>query len=174
VLEQKVQELLEQIAMLPGQIVVSPDNLDAQFISPTFFQRYLAASYRHSAEILHAGDKLLLAGSGGPVAKLLIPLASAGVDGVEGICGSPQSDASLAEARLLAGPDLTLWGGIPQDALLPDFDEQQFEAIVSQATYEASADPRAILGVADVVPVQADLARLQRMPTLIAQSASAH
>ena len=174
VLEQQVQGLVEQIARLPGQVVLSPDNLDAQFISPAFFKRYLAASYRRTADLLHAHDKVLLAGTGGPIRKLLAPLAAAGVDGIEGVSGPPQSDATLAEARPLAGPDFTLWGGIPQDALLPDFDQQHFEAIVAQAAREASADPRAILGVADVVPIHADLARLQAIPSLIAQPASAH
>jgi hypothetical protein len=170
-LEQQVQSLVEQIATLPGPIVVSPDNLDAQFISPAFFKRYLAASYRRTADLLHGHDKVLLAGTGGPIRKLLAPLASAGVDGLEGVSGPPQSDATLAEARSLAGPAFTLWGGIPQDALLPDFDHHQFEAIAAQAAREASADPCAILGVADVVPIHADLARLQALPTLIAHAA---
>lgn len=166
-LEQQVQSLVEQIATLPGAIVVSPDNLDAQFISPAFFKRYLAASYRRTADLLHAHDKVLLAGTGGPIRKLLALLAAAGVDGIEGVSGPPQSDATLAEARQLAGPAFTLWGGIPQDALLPDFDHQQFEAIAAQAAREASADPRAILGIADVVPIHADLARLQALPLLL-------
>jgi hypothetical protein len=174
VLEDQVQVLVEQIASLPGQVVVSPDNLDAQFVSPAFFKRYLAASYRRTAGLLHAHDKVLLAGTGGPIRKLLAPLAATGVDGLDGVSGPPQSDASLAEARSWVGADFILWGGIPQDALLPDFDPDQFEAIVAQAAREASAAPRAILGVADVVPIHADLARLHAIPTLIAQSASAH
>ncbi len=173
-LEDQVQTLVGQIASLPGHVVVSPDNLDAQFISPAFFKRYLTASYRRTAELLHAHGKVLLAGTGGPIRRLLAPLAAAGVDGLEGLSGPPQSDATLGEARQLAGPDFTLWGGIPQDALLPDFDHAQFEAIVAQAAREASADPRAILGIADVVPIQADPARLHSLPSLIAQSASAH
>ncbi len=165
-LEQQVQDLVAQIASLPGQIVLSPDNLDAQFISPAFFKRYLAASYRRTADLLHAHDKVLLAGTGGPIRKLLAPLAAAGVDGLDGISGPPQSDATLAEARPIAGPAFTLWGGIPQDALLPDFDQRDFEALVAQAAREANADPRAILGVADVVPIHADLARLQAIPPI--------
>ena len=174
VLEDKVQTLVAQIVSLPGQIVLSPDNLDAQFVSPAFFKRYLAASYRRTADLLHAHDKVLLAGTGGPARKLLAPLAAAGVDGLQGVSGPPQSDAALAEARPLAGPAFTLWGGIPQDALLPHFDQQHFEAIVLQAAREVNADPRAILGVADVVPIHADLARLQAIPSLIAQPPSAH
>jgi hypothetical protein len=172
VLEQQVQALATQIASLPGQIVLSPDNLDAQFISPAFFKRYLAASYRRTADLLHARDKVLLAGTGGPIRKLLAPLAAAGVDALEGASGPPQSDATLTEARQLTGPGFTLWGGIPQDALLPEFDRRDFEALVAQATREANTDPRAILGVADVVPFHADLDRLQALPSLVCAALS--
>ena len=171
-LEDRLQALVEHVALLPGDLVVSPDNLDAQFISPAFFKRYLAASYRRSADLLHAGPepKSLVAGTGGPIRRLLAPLAAAGIDGLEGISGPPQSDATLSEARQQTGPAFTLWGGIPQDALLADFDYSQFEKIVVQAAREAVHDNRSILGIADCVPVDADLARLQIIPSLIQQS----
>ncbi len=172
-LEAQVQALVEQVAALPGDLVVSPDNLDAQFISPAFFKRYLANSYRRSADTLHAAGKSLLVGTGGPIRKLIAPLAASGVDGIEGISGPPQSDATLAEARQLAGPAFTLWGGIPQDALLADFDYGQFEQIVAQAAREAASDSRSILGIADRVPIHADLLRLQTIPTMIARALSA-
>jgi hypothetical protein len=169
-LEAQVQALVEQVAALPGDLVVSPDNLDAQFISPAFFKRYLANSYRRSADTLHAAGKSLLVGTGGPIRKLIAPLAAAGVAGIEGISGPPQSDATLAEARQLAGPSFILWGGIPQDALLADFDLSHFEQIVAQAAREAAHDSPSILGIADRVPVTADIDRLRRIPQLIEQT----
>jgi hypothetical protein len=167
-LEAALERLVEQVARLPPpidtrqgqQIVFSPDNLDGQYISPMAFQRHLAASYRRTAEAVHAQGKYLLVHAGGPIRHLLAPLAAAGVDGVEGIAGSPQGDASLAEARALAGAAFTLWGGIPQDFLLETYDRGAFEAAVRQAAQEAAGDPRAILGVADRVPVDADVDRL--------------
>jgi hypothetical protein len=166
-LEEQVQALVKEVVLLPGEVIVSPDNLDAQFISPAFFKRYLANSYRRSADTLHAAGKTLLVGTGGPIRKLIAPLAAAGVDGIEGISGPPQSDVTLAEGRQLAGPAFFLWGGIPQDALLPDFDPSHFEQIVAQAAREAAHDTRAILGIADRVPVDADIDRLRRIPLLI-------
>ena len=41
------------------------------------------------------------------------------VDCVQGICGPPQGDSTLAEARGLCNSALGLWGGIAQDFLLP-------------------------------------------------------
>jgi hypothetical protein len=166
-LEEQVQALVRAAANLPAAVFVSPDNLDAQFVSPAYFSHYLAPSYSRSAATLHAQGKQLMVGTGGYIRRLLPLLTQAGVDAVQGISGPPQSDATLAEARAAAGPDLLLWGGIPQDALLEDFPESEFETVVQQAAQEAGQDGRAILGVADVVPVAADIARLERIPDLV-------
>ena len=103
---------------------------------------------------------------------LLDPLAATGVDAIQGICGPPQSDASLSEARRIVGPEVTLWGGIPQDALLDTYSPAQFEAAVARAVEESAGDGRMILGVADRVPVDADVERLRTIPELVEQQAS--
>jgi hypothetical protein len=168
-LENKLQHLVRQVAQLPGEVVFSPDNLDGQFVSPRAFKRNLADSYQRTAEVLHAGGKRLMVHVGGPVRHLLASLAAMGVDGLEGIAGPPQSNATLAEAREIGGPGLTLWGGIPQDFLLNTYDRTTFEAAVGQAAHEARGDGRMILGVADRVPVNAELDRLKSIPSLVEQ-----
>ena len=60
-----------------------------------------------------------------------------------------------------------MWGGIPQDLLLSAHGCAAFEAAVRQAVEEALGDGRTILGVADRVPVDADLERLEALPALI-------
>lgn len=168
-LEAQVQTLIREAVSLPGPVIVSPDNLDAQFISPAYFDQYLAGSYTRTADVLHAQGKQLMVGTGGYIRRLLPGLDQAGVDAVQGISGPPQSDATLAEARA-AAPNLTLWGGIPQDALYTDFPEADFEFMVRQAARDAAQDERTILGVADVVPVAADVNRLERVLALIEQA----
>jgi hypothetical protein len=167
ILETKLQQFMPDLAQLPGQIIFSPDNLDGQFISPPVFEEYLAESYRLTAEVLHAQDKYLLVHVGGPIKHLLAPLAEVGVDGLEGIAGIPQGNASLTSAREITGPEMTLWGGIPQDFLLSTHDKQAFETAVRRAVQETLEDKRMILGVADRVPVEAELSRLEAIPSLI-------
>lgn len=166
-LEEHVQALVQIATALPGPIFLSPDNLDAQFISPAYFDQYLASSYARTADTLRAHDKKLMVVTGGYIRRLLPPLVQAGVDAVQGISGPPQSDATLAEARSAAGANLTLWGGIPQDALIEDYPEAEFEAVLQQAAQEAAQDGRSILGVADVLPIAADFTRLERILDLI-------
>ena len=167
ILEQKAQVLAEQVAALAGDLLLAPDNLDGQYISPRVFRDHFAASYRQSAEAAHRHGKPLVVHVGGPIRKILPLLAEAGVDGVEGIAGPPQSDATLADARQLAGPRITLWGGIPQDLLQDIHAPEAFEAGVAEALRQAAGDARMILGVADRVPVDADFARLQALLGLL-------
>jgi len=167
VLESKLQALTVEIAKLPGAIVLSPDNLDGQFVSPGAFDRYLAGSYRRTADILHEHGKWLVSHVGGPAARLLEGMASTGLDAIQGICEPPQSDTPLPEARRIVGPGILLWGGIPQDILLDTHSWEQFEETVTRVAAEARTSQHVILGVADRVPVGAALDRLQSISSLI-------
>lgn len=163
VLEDKLAGLTAQVAALPGDLLLGPDNLDGQYISPRAFREYLAASYRHTAELGQAAGKPFVVHAGGPTRRLLPLLAQAGVSGVEGVAGPPQGDATLAEARQVAGPDLALWGGIPQDFLVAERTDAEFAAAVSDALAQARDASRVLLGVADRVPADAEWPRLKQL-----------
>ena len=167
VLEEKLQDFIEELAALPASLFYSPDNLDGQFISPPVFAEHMTASYSRTTEILHQADKQLIVHAGGPVGQILAPLVESGVDGVEGVAPPPPSAATLAQARELSGPNFTLWGGIPQDFLLSTRSTEEFETAVTQAVQESKGDGRTILGIADKVPVDADISRLEAIPQLI-------
>lgn len=170
VLDAKLQALAIEVARIPGPVVLCPDNLDGMFVSPPAFEEHLLESYRKTAEILHASGKLVVVHGGGVLKGLLPGLGRSGIDCVEGVCGPPQSDAGLRDARRLAGPGPSLWGGIAQDALLPATDEAGFLAALESALAEARGDPRAILGVADKVPVEAVPERLERIARRVAEA----
>lgn len=159
--------LAELVQLSSTSLFLAPDNLDSMFISPAAFEQWLAPGYAWIAQLLHRHNKHLIVHTGGPISGLLSHLSAAGVDTVEGICGPPQSDASLAQARQHAGADLVAWGGIAQDFLLAATDPADFEAAVAVAVAEARADEGTIIGVADRVPTGADLTRLAAIPELI-------
>lgn len=167
VLDEKIQALVDDLAELPGKVVLSPDNLDGQYISPDLFARYLTTSYSASCRRVHAAGKSFVVHAGGPMRRLLAPLAAAGVDVVEGVSGPPQSDVPLPEARKEAGAEIVLWGGIPQDWLLETTSPDEFRAGVERVINEVADDGNAILGVADRVPVAADVERLGLLSDMI-------
>jgi hypothetical protein len=169
-LEAGLQGLVRELAGLDFEVAFSPDNLDARFVPPPAFGRELEPSYRASADALHAAGKLLAVHAGGPMRDLLPGLRKAGVDLIEGICGPPQSDVGLGEARSLCGPEIILWGGLPQDLLDPAIAQADFERAARLALHEVRGDPRALLGVADRVPVGAAAARLELLGRLAAEA----
>jgi hypothetical protein len=148
-------------------LALAPDNLDGQYISPRTFREHLSASYRHTSEILHGARQRLVVHAGGPVSRLLPLLAECGVDVVAGVSGPPQGDSPLDAARAAAGPNLILWGGIPQDLLLDAHSAEEFESALQAAVALARADGRVLLGIADAVPVEANLARLSALHGLL-------
>ncbi len=137
----------------------SPDNLDGSFLTPDYFRDYLMAGYASSASLLREAGLRLTVHAGGPVGSLLGLIAEAGVECVAGVCGPPQGDATIGEARAEVGEQMILWGGIPQDALLASTSEDDFNAALEQAI--ADADDRTIVGIADHVPEDALWSRIR-------------
>jgi uroporphyrinogen-III decarboxylase len=166
-LDDKLQGLVEELCRLPGATLISPDNLDGQYISPDLFEKYLAQSYRLTHKMSKQAGKDLVVHVGGPMKHIVSLLAEAGVDVIEGVSGPPQSDLPLDQARQLAGQELTLWGGIPQDWLLKATAIEAFEDGVEQVVEAVLRDGNAILGVADRVPVAAEVDRLQRLQAMV-------
>jgi hypothetical protein len=166
-MEDKYAQLVQELLRFPAGTFLAPDNLDANFISPGIFSTHMAAGYRRTAEALHVKGRTLTVHLGGNARPLLTPLATCGVDCLEGICGPPQGDASLAEARCLVGTETLLWGGLAQDYLLPSCTEEVFRSAVSTALVEVQADGRAILGVADRVPPDAVFTRIEYLAGLV-------
>jgi hypothetical protein len=72
---------------------------------------------------------------------------------------------SLRQVRDALNPaGITVWGGMPSVALLPDsMDDAAFEAYLDRAFGELGAGDHLILGVSDNVPPDADLERLARI-----------
>lgn len=167
VLDDKLQQLVDELCALPGAVMISPDNLDGQYISPDLFRQHLEHSYRKTQKLLGQAGKGLVVHVGGPMRHIVSLLAEAGIDAIEGVSGPPQSDVPLDEARKLAGPGLTLWGGIPQDWLLEATALETFETGVEEAIAAVVRDGNAILGVADRVPVAAQVDRLQSLRPMI-------
>jgi hypothetical protein len=167
-MEEKRKELIQNLAAdFSNSIFLAPDNLDGQFISPAAFKNHLEPSYQKTCETLHRHANYLLVHIGG-ISKHLLPLLSgSGVDGLSGISGPPQSDATLPEARKATGPNITLWGGIPQDYVMPMVDLSLLIKSIEEAKAFAGIDNRTIVGIADHVPVDAEFSRLQEISNRI-------
>jgi hypothetical protein len=166
-MEDAYTRLVQELLRFPPVAFLAPDNLDANFISPGIFSSQMAAGYSRTTATLHAHDRTLTVHLGGNSRPLLGLLAACGVDCLEGICGPPQGDAAIAEARSLVGPGTMLWGALAQDYLLPSCPDADFRRACSVAMDEIQADGRSMLGVADRVPPDAVFGRLAYLARII-------
>jgi hypothetical protein len=166
ILDGTARGLVGEIARMPGSLAIAPDNLDGRFIAPEMFAESIAPLYARAAGILHTGGKTLVVHVGGPIRNLLPGLAGCGVDCAEGVCGAPQGDSTFSDARAACGPSMILWGGIPQDFLLDHHTPEEFGVVARAAFADAAADPRVMVGVADMVPVNAVPERLDELARL--------
>jgi hypothetical protein len=168
VMEEKRHVLIQNLAAdFSHSIFLAPDNLDGQFISPAVFENHLESSYQKTCETLHRHEHYLWVHIGG-ISKHLLPLlARSAIDGLSGISGPPQSDAALSAAREATGPDITLWGGIPQDYVMPMVDLSLLIESIEEAKAFAEIDNRTIIGIADHVPVDAEFSRLKEISNRI-------
>ena len=72
------------------------------------------------------------------------------------------TQCTLAQVRAGMGPNITVWGGIPSVALLPDaMDDAAFTAYIDGVFAEMKDRRRLILCVANNVPPDAYMDRLR-------------
>ena len=150
-------------------VAIADVNLDNAQARAQEFGLDLKRTYATLADLLQHEKNLDFIDLVTPVDARVELVKLAAEHGLHINCQKPFA-RTLAEARELAGPDITLWGGIPQDMLVETYDEEQFLAAIKQCVQDARGDGRMILGVADRVPVQADISRLKALPGLVQQA----
>ncbi|MBT3275298.1 MAG: hypothetical protein HN368_19240 [Spirochaetales bacterium] len=160
-LEDQFRDIVSRLGELPGDLLYCPDNLDGSFLSPTIFESEMMESYRGTVDSAGITGKGVVVHAGGMVKNLAGPLAETGIDVIEGVCGPPQSDLSIQAGDDLLGGAVTMWGGIPQDALLTSCDTAEFESVVMNAKKHAASSSRCVIGIADRVPIAAEIHRLE-------------
>ena len=145
-----------------------PDNLTGDVMT-TWFERYGMDYYVERLEGLHASGKQVGAHLDGAVRGLLPLLAKSGLDFVEAITPEPTGDVAVAELRDLAGPDIILFGGIPGAMFAPPFSADDMRRQVEQIIQHHWDYGKFIMGVADQVPPDGDIALVKLVGDLCEQ-----
>ncbi len=93
--------------------MISMDNLDSKFFSPTFFDRFCSDHYSRIGTILHEAGKFFYAHACGSVSALKAHVAKVQLDGLEGAPHAPLGDIDLPEFRDTIPYDRHIvWGGM--------------------------------------------------------------
>lgn len=158
------ESLLEALATCDAEVVFWGANYDQDLTWPPFFQAEIAPWLRRVADRLHASGKYLLTHCDGENEALLPLYPACRFDVAESVCPSPMTRCSLAQLRAALSPGAAVFGGIPSVCLLPgSMDEARFEAYLDQVFADLGQGDGLIFGVADNVPPDADLSRIQRI-----------
>lgn len=153
---------LDAVVACDAEVVFWGANYDQDLTWPPFFEAEIAPWLRKVSDRLHAAGKLLLTHTDGENKALLPFYPDCGFDVAESVCPYPTTQCTLAEIRKGMGPRTTVWGGIPAVTLLDDATpDPAFEVHLDALFASLGAGDRLILGVADNVPPDANLARLE-------------
>ncbi|RKX34356.1 MAG: hypothetical protein DRP71_07340 [Verrucomicrobia bacterium] len=154
---------LDALVQCEAEVVFWGANYDQDLTWPPFFETEIAPWLRRTADRLHAAGKLLLTHTDGENKGLLRQFPGCGFDVAESVCPHPMTQCTLAEIRS-AIPGITTWGGIPSIVLMPSvMTGPDFTFYLDSLFDNLGKGDHLILGVADNVPPEADLNRLEQI-----------
>ena len=91
-------------------------------------------------------------------------LPACGIDVAESVCPAPMTRCALREVREGMGPRTAVWGGLCSVAFLREsMDDRAYSAYLDRTFSELGGGERYLVGVSDMLPVDADLARIERI-----------
>ncbi len=153
--------LLEAVAHSDAEVVFWGGNYDHDLTWPPFFQEQIMPWLQRVADRLHRAGKRVLTHTDGENEGLLPLYPACRFDVAESVCPQPMTRCSLRQVRKALDPEITVWGGIPSVALLPEsMDDAAFQAYLDDVFSGLGTGDHLILGVSDNVPPDADLDRL--------------
>ena len=158
------EAMLEVALESPAEVLLLGANYDASVTYPPFFAEHIRPWLKRYADALHARGKYLLTHADGENTGLLEHYVGAGVDIADSVCPKPMTRLSLREARDAFDGRVTIMGGVPSVALLPEtMDDAAFDAFLDDFFEQVGDGDHLILGVSDTTPPQADLDRLRNI-----------
>ena len=145
------------------------DNISGENVG-SFWDQYMAPVYRRRLQQLHAAGIACVIHNDGTVRNVLGKIAAVGFDGAEALTPAPVGDTQVAELRKIAGrDDFVLWGMVPGALFSRNCSEAAFRQYVSNMLDTCSGPM--IVGSADQVPPDSDLARVRIVADLISEKA---
>jgi hypothetical protein len=162
-LAEKIDEywarVLKVVADSPAEVFFVGGNFDATLTSPPFFRQHVVPWLKKFSDALHARGKFLLNHTDGENMGLLDLYLQTGLDIADSVCPKPMTKLSLKEVRDAFAGRITIMGGVPSVALLPN-SVPDFTAFLDDFFAQLGRGDRQILGISDTTPPDADFGRL--------------
>jgi len=154
--------LIDVSAKSPARGIVWGANYDDMLTYPEFFEKEMLPWITKACETFHRADKIVGSHCDGENRRLLDLIRESGLDVADSVCPNPMTKVPIREYYERWCDRMTIFGGIPQDFLLPDSTSVR-ELHDYMDTFFRSIAPgkRFIVGIADAVPPDADFDRLR-------------
>lgn len=140
------------------KIINFGENIDANIISPRYFEKYCIPFYGKRAKQMRKAGIYTHIHIDGSFRSLLKYLKDLPFDGLEALTPLPQGDVTLEEMKEAIGEKILL-DGIPAILFLPDYPLEELQKCVEKLVNFFY--PRLILGASDEVPPPADIERVR-------------
>ena len=148
----------------PADVLLIGANYDSMIQYPPFFEQHMMPWLRAAARDLHAAGKVLLTHTDGENTGLLGHYLASEIDIADSVCPAPMTKLTFREVRDVFGGRITIMGGIPSIALLPDtLDDGELERFLDGFFDALGRGDHLILGISDTTPPAAPLDRLRRI-----------
>ena len=169
VLDELYDPLYEAVCEYQPVVAEFGDNISGETVG-TFWEKHMVPVYRRRLRQLHSAGITCVIHNDGTVRSVLGKIAAVGFDGAEALTPAPVGDVQVAELRRIAGrDDFILWGMVPGALFSRNCSEGEFRAYVSNMLDTCSGPM--IVGSADQVPPDSDLARVRIVADLISAKA---
>lgn len=143
--------LFAQLSQASGPNVLNfGENVDAQLLSPRFFEKYHMPYYEKRASQLRKGGKFTHAHFDGSLRAILKYFKELPFDGIEALTPAPMGDVSIELIKESLG-DKILLDGIPAVLFLPPFTLEDIQACVENLVKLFA--PGLVLGISDEIPM---------------------
>jgi uroporphyrinogen-III decarboxylase len=118
IMHEKNKEAYRLLSQGPEQVIITYEDADSKYISPSVYRKYCAPMLNEYAEICHAGGKLFLTAMGGKLAAFNPELRAGYQDGIDMVCPPTTGDTWPYQARDAWGIEKIIVGGLEPSALV--------------------------------------------------------
>ena len=161
------RRMLAVAAASPAEVLFLGGNYDSTITYPPFFAEHIKPWLKDFADSLHGRGKFLLTHTDGENSGLLDFYVASGIDIADSVCPQPMTRLTLREVREAFAGRITIMGGVPSVALLPDsMPDREFDGFIEGFFSDLGRGDHLILGISDTTPPAADFTRILRIGEL--------
>ncbi len=163
VMENKYDQAAELTVNSPAECIMIPENLSSEVVGAKYYKRFLRPYESKWILRIREAGKYSFIHMDGQLNGLIDLVAETGFDVIEAATPLPSGDLSMQEIVSRITGDTIIWGGLPGIVFTPLFGAAEFEAHVKEILSLMRQKPHYVLGVADQVPPNGLLERVERV-----------